>query len=339
MIDPVRKPNLFFTFVLLFILCGPVLTEALARNLILYSGRSKALVQPLIEKFEQEHGIRVQVRYGSSTQLAVAMLEEGRRTPADLFWAQDAGALGAVHRGDMLGPLPLGLLELVTERFHNEEGTWVATSGRARVLAYSPARTAAKTLPASVFMLADPEWRGRVGWAPGNASFQSFLTALRLQTGDEAALAWLDAMRENQAQSHINNSSLLQAIAAGEIDLALTNHYYLYRFREADASFPVEQTWFEAGDPGNMVNVAGIGVLRTSRNQEKALAFIRFLLEEQNQEWIAREVYEYPVLPLAEPPDESRILQDIEALSPAVDLDALSDLDRTLALLRQAGLL
>ncbi len=310
-----------------------------AQSLTIYSGRSKALVEPLIRKFEKEHGIRMNVRYGSSTQLAVALLEEGRRTPADVFWAQDAGALGAVHRSEMFDKLPDDLLSLLPGRLHNSEGTWIATSGRARVMAYSSTRVDSTRLPDSIFGLTSPEWRGRVGWAPSNGSFQSLLTSMRLLEGDDVILQWLREMRENNTQSYINNSALLQAVAAGEIDIALTNHYYLFRFRETDPRFPVEQTWFAPGDPGNLVNVAGIGMLKNASNRESAFAFMKFLLEEENQLWITREVYEYPVREGVVTQSVHASLRDIQELSPDLDLDDLSDLNRTLDLLRRAGLL
>lgn len=310
-----------------------------AQSLTVYSGRSKALVEPLIRKFEQEHGVRLNVRYGSSTQLAMALLEEGGRTPADVFWAQDAGALGAVHRGGMFQQLPSSLLDILPDQFHNTEGTWIATSGRARVLAYSDSRVDTAALPESIFDLTDRRWQGRVGWAPGNGSFQSFLTSMRLLEGDEVTLQWLRDMKDNGAESYINNSSLLQAIAAGEIDLALTNHYYLFRFRETNARFPVDQTYFRPGDPGNLVNVAGIGILSNSGNRDEAIAFLRFLLEEENQQWVTREVYEYPVRPQVGYIPGNTSFHDLQELSPALDLDDLSDLENTLNLLRRTGLL
>ncbi len=323
--------------VMLVLLLGPPLANA--QSLTIYSGRSKALVEPLIKKFEAEHGIRMNVRYGGSTQLAVALLEEGRRTPADVFWAQDAGALGAVHRNGMLEPLPEDLLSLLPGQLHNSEGTWIATSGRARVMAYSTARVDTAMLPESIFGLSDTRWRGRVGWAPSNGSFQSLLTSMRLVEGDETVFQWLRDMRANNAQSYINNSALLQAVAAGEIDIALTNHYYLFRFRETNPDFPVEQTWFAPGDAGNLVNVAGIGMLRTARNPEAALAFMKFLLEQENQQWVTNEVYEYPVVEDISTRTVDTPLRDIQEMSPDLDLDDLSDLNRTLDLLRRAGLL
>ncbi len=333
------KKSFLITLVALLIL--PLVLPAIlpAQSLTIYSGRSKALVEPLIRKFEEEHGIRMHVRYGSSTQLAVALLEEGRRTPADVFWAQDAGALGAVHRGGMFQRLPESKLDLLPDRLHNSEGTWIATSGRARVMAYSTTRVDTTRLPESVYGLTDSWWQGRVGWAPSNGSFQSFLTAMRLLEGDDKTLQWLRRMKDNNTESYINNSALLQAISAGEIDIALTNHYYLFRFRENNPDYPVKQTYFDSGDPGNMVNVAGIGMLKTASNKDAAITFIEFLLNEENQQWITDNVHEYPVLDQVRIDHERSSLRDIQDLSPSLDMDELSDLEQTLNLLRRAGLL
>ena len=335
---PIR--TIFPFFILIpFLIIVAFSASSLAQSLTIYSGRSKALVEPLIQKFEQEYGIRMNVRYGSSTQLAVALLEEGRRTPADVFWAQDAGALGAVHRNNMFEKLPDELLEQLPDQLRNSEGTWVATSGRARVMAWSTQRVDTTRLPGSIFGLVDPHWRGRVGWAPGNGSFQSMVTSMRLLEGDDTILKWLRDMRENNTQAYINNSALLQAIAAGEIDIALTNHYYLFRFRQTTPGFPVDQSWFSSGDPGNLVNVAGIGMLKNARNQSEAVAFINFLLKEENQQWVTKEVFEYPVIDAAVTVPVPIPLRTIQELSPDLDLDDLSDLNQTLILLRQAGLL
>lgn len=314
-------------------------TALASGNLTIYSGRSKALVEPLIRKFEENHGIRINVRYGSSTQLAMALLEEGRRTPADVFWAQDAGALGAVHRGKMFQQLPDELLGRLPVQLHNTGRTWIATSGRARVMAFSTTRVDTTKLPASVFDLTHPHWRERVGWAPGNGSFQSFLTTMRSLKGDDTTLQWLEAMKNNRTQSYINNSALLQAIAAGEIDIALTNHYYLYRFRENNARFPVDQVFFQDGDIGNMVNYAGIGVLQHSSNREAALTFLRFLLEKETQQWLTDEVHEYPVRSDIGVGPGRTPFHEVREQSPTLDLDDLSDLNQTLHLLRRAGLL
>lgn len=313
--------------------------QAAGQELVLYSGRSKNLVQPIIQKFTEATGVDVQVRYGSTSQLAVALKEEGQRTRADAFLAQDAGALGAMVDAGLFAKLPEELLNQVAQRYRNPEGYWVATSGRARTLAYSPERVEEENLPASVFDLTQPEYEGRVGWAPTNASFQAFVTAMRRVHGDERALQWLKDMKANGARAYPNNTGIIQGIAAGEVDLGLPNHYYLLRFKDDDPNYPVEQTLFDAGDVGNLINVAGIGVLAPSQKQELAQQLVAYLLSEEAQRYFATETFEYPVTDAVEPdprlPDRDRLSEN----APHVDLDSLDDLEGTLELLREAGLL
>jgi iron(III) transport system substrate-binding protein len=308
--------------------------------LVIYSGRSKALVQPLVDRFERETGITVRVRYGGTAQLAIALMEEGKDSPADLFWAQDAGALGALDQAELLAPLgdrdgdDLGA-------FQGKRGTWVATSGRGRVLAYSSERVAEGELPGSIFDLSEESWRGRVGWAPANGSFQAFVTAMHALHGEEATRAWLVAMRDNGAVSFPNNSSLLHAIAAGTIDAAITNHYYLLRLLADDPSLPVAQTTFEAGDIGNLVNVAGLGILASSARRGAAETFVEAMLAPEAQRFFAETTYEYPVLRLDTATLSEGLMSrvELERKSPQVDLDTLADLARSLELLREAELL
>ncbi|MFQ5571086.1 MAG: iron ABC transporter substrate-binding protein [Rhodothermales bacterium] len=301
-----------------------------SETLVIYSGRSESLVEPIIERFKAATGIEVEVRYGGTAQLAVALTEEGDQSPADLFWAQDAGALGAVQQAGLLATLPDSLLTKIPDHYRNGAGTWVATSGRARTLAYAPDRVDASNLPQSIFDLADPAYQGRVGWAPANGSFQAHVTALRQLVGDDSTRAWLEAMNNNGTKTYPNNRSIVQAIADGEIDLGLPNHYYLLRFKDSDPDFPVEQAFFAPGDPGNLVNVAGVGVLKYN---SESLRFVDFLLSDEAQQYFIQETHEYAIRGEAA---SNAQLSDVQA---SLDLDGLRDLEATLTMLRDVGLL
>jgi iron(III) transport system substrate-binding protein len=327
------------TFVLSFLILGAVSASGIAQELVIYSGRSKGLVEPVIKQFEKEFGVRVRVRYGNTPQLAIALLEEGNRSPADLFWAQDGGALGVLAKRGMFTVLPESLLADLPERFKNSAGYWVATSGRARVLAYSTTRIDSGSVPATIYELADPRWRNRIGWAPQNASFQSFVSAMINRDGLDKTKAWLHAIRNNGAKTYRSNVPIIQAIAAGEIDLGLTNHYYLIRFKKADDHFPVAQTFFYPGDVGNFINVAGAGILKTSGNKDLAITFIRFLLSEKGQQFFTSEIFEYPVKDNIIPSPELLPLEELLSIIPDVDVESLDNLDETLKLLREVGLL
>lgn len=320
---------------------GSALTAplAFAADLTLYSGRGESMVEPIISQFEQSTGINVNVRYGDTAQLAVLLQEEGRRSPADLYWGQDAGAMGALSKAGLLAELPEDIYEGLPTIYTSESGNWVAASGRARLFIYSPERVSEEEFPESVFDLVDERYEGRVGWAPTNGSFQSFVTAMRVEHGDERTLEWLEGMKDNGAVVFRNNGTQLQGVADGEIDFGLVNNYYLPRLKASDSNYPVEQAFFADGDIGNLVNVAGIAVLESSGNQEAAAEFVRFLLSPAAQQYFTGSVYEYPV---TREVIQNPILEDFDRLlevSPQIDLDDLEDLEGTLRLLRDAGLL
>ncbi|GGA56611.1 iron ABC transporter substrate-binding protein [Pelagibacterium lentulum] len=317
-------------------LMAPI-TAVSAQELTVYSGRGEALVGSIITQFERDTGVTVNVRYGGTSELATLLLEEGDQTPADLFWAQDGGALGAL--APVFAELPAEINEGVAAPFRNPANKWAPTSGRSRVLVYSTERVSDDEFPASVFDLTDEQYRGRVAWAPTNGSFQAFVTAFRVVEGDEAAKAWLEGMIANDAQVYPNNNSQIVAVADGEVDFGLINNYYLANHLRNNANLPVSQTHFEAGDIGNMLNVAGAGVVAASDNQELALQFIEYLLSVPAQQYITTQGNEYPVIPgVIENPTLEPYAKLLE-ISPAVDIDEISDLEGTLALLREVGLI
>ena len=328
-----------FNYILPVLLLFTVIGAVHAETLTVYSGRSKSLVEPIIKQFEQETGIQVKVSYANTTQLAVTLLTEGDKSPAALFWAQDAGALGAVSKKEMFEKLPESILGQVPSDFRDANGLWVATSGRARVLSYSPERVKMEELPQSVFDLVQPMWKDRVGWAPTNASFQAFVTALRMQVGEERTEEWLRGMKANGVKKYAKNTPIIEALAAGEIDLGLPNHYYLLRFKKGNSSYPVAQTFFKAGDPGNLVNVAGIGVLKSSDNKAAAVRFVEFLLSPKAQQYFTSDVFEYPVIEGVIPNANLLPLSELLELAPTFDLNQMDDLEGTVDLLRRVEIL
>ncbi len=314
-------------------------TPVTAQHLTLYSGRGETLVAPIIEAFTAETGIDVRVRYGGTAELAILLQEEGDRSPADLFWAQDAAALGAV--AGMFMPLPEATLEKVPAAYRDTEGRWIATSGRGRVLAYSTERMSEEEMPATLAELTDPRFRGRLALAPTNGSFLAHVAALRVVEGDEAALEWLRGIRANRPVMVSNNTAMIQAIGDGEADLGVTNNYYLVRFQTAAPDFPVNQRLFPTeGDIGNLLLVAGMGVLTTSDQSAEAVAFIDFLLSDEGQAFFGGDVGEFPVTGAEVPERLDEIsLDEVVRMAPEVDLNTISDLEGTLALVREAGLL
>ncbi|MEX2108610.1 MAG: iron ABC transporter substrate-binding protein [Solirubrobacterales bacterium] len=304
----------------------------------IYSGREEELMAPLFELYEEETGNEVEVRYGDSAELAATILEEGDKTPADVFFSQDAGALGALEKEGRLSELGESIISSVDERYRSRDGLWVGTSGRARVIAYDSRELSRSDLPDSVLDLTGPKWDGRVGWAPTNGSFQAFVTALRLTEGDDAAREWLEGMDGNGTESFADNSSIRDAIAAGEIDLGLINHYYVAQAQEEEgAGYPVEVHFPTGGDVGALINVAGAGVLAGSERQEESSEFVAFLLSPQAQRFFAEETKEYPLIDGVEADPSVVPLSRIE--QPRIDLSNLDDLQGTLIVIEESGAL
>ena len=307
-----------------------------ASRLVIYSGRSETLVRPLIETFEQTSGLAVDVRWGDTPELAATLLEEGQNSPADVFFAQDPGGLGAVI--DMLAPLPDDLLDQVDTRFRDPQSRWVGVSGRARTIVYNTDTLSVEDLPDDLWGLTESRWNGRIGWAPTNASFQTMVTAMRALWGPEETSSWLSAMQANNPIAYEKNTPIVAAVGAGEVDLGLVNHYYLYRFlQEQGASFPARNYFLPGGGPGSLVMVAGVGILETSSNPTAAKQFVDFLLSPVAQQYFATQTYEYP---LVEGVVTARELPPLEELNAAeIDLADLADLQGTVALLRETGVL
>ena len=307
-------------------------------RLTVYSGRSPDLIGPLLQRFAAETGIRIGVRYGGTAQLAALLMEEGGRTPADVYIAQDAGALGAVQAAGLFAPLGDDLLGLAPAEYRSREGRWVGLSGRVRVLVYHTGAFDPGELPDSILELAEPRWRGRLAWAPANGSFQAWVTALRVSEGEDGARAWLEGVLANDPAEYPNNVSIVAAVGRGEADLGLVNHYYLNRFlAEEGEGFGARNHYTAPGDVGTLVNVAGAGVLAASDRRDDARRLIGFLLGDESQRFFAETNSEYP---LAAGVPAGAGLPGIDALRPPpIDLSELADLEGTLALLRSTGVL
>ncbi len=307
-------------------------------HLTLYSGRSEDLVGPLIDRFTEETGIRVTVKYAGSAELAASILEEGGSSPADLFFAQDPASLGTVALAGLFGELPSDLVARVPERFADTQGRWVGTSGRARVVVYDSSVIDPADLPETEDGFTDPKWRGRVGIAPTNGSFLAFVSAKILIDGEDATLAWLEGMASNASPTFPKNSAIVAAVNDGQVEAGLVNHYYLLRALAEDPALPGANYFFLVTTPGSLVMPAGAGILATSDHQDASARFIEFLLSESSQTYFADVTFEYPLVPGIE---ANKLLPPIESVStPDVDLSLLATvLDTATDLVAEAGLL
>ncbi|MBY8871163.1 iron ABC transporter substrate-binding protein [Micromonospora sp. PLK6-60] len=310
------------------------------KTITVYSGRNEQLVKPLLDRFSEQTGITVKTRYATTAQLAAQLVEEGDRSPADAFFAQDAGALGAVTKRNMFAPLPAEAVAKVPQTYRSRGGEWVGVSARSRVLAYHADSVPAAELPKSVFELTDPKWKGKIGVAPTNASFQAFVTAIKVQHGEAKAKEFLTGLAANEPQIRENNIKIVEDVHAGTVPVGLVNHYYLGEVAKEQGTTPdalkAKLHFFPDGDTGALVNVAGVGVLKRSAEDPDTRAFVDFLLSAESQKYFAEQTFEYPVVdgvagPVGVPP-----LADLD--SPDIDLNDLDTLDATIALIKDSGL-
>lgn len=320
--------------------CGEEPNQPGDKKITVYSGRGESLIKPVLEKFTAATGIEVEARYGDTAQMAAQLTEEGDRTSADAFIAQDAGALGAVAKRGMFATLPDDLLAKVPAEFRARSGEWVGVTGRARTLVYNPDLVAAADLPDTVFDLTGPQWRGKVGIAPTNGSFQAFVTSLRVGPGEAKAAEFLSGLKANDVQIRANNVQIVQDVAAGRLPAGLVNHYYLYEIAKergvAPESVPAKLHYFAPGDPGNLVNVSGVGVLKRSADDPDTRALVEYLLGTGAQQHFTTEVSEYPLV--AGVPTTPGLVPFNELKPPAIDLNDLDSLERTVAMIKEVGL-
>ncbi len=305
--------------------------SAAGEPVVVYSGRSEEMIEPLFEKFTEETGVPVEVRYGDTAEMAAQIIEEGDASPADVYYGQDAGALGALDGAGMCTPS-------VPATYRSADGTWTGVTGRARVIAYDSTQLSADQVPTSVFDLIDEQWRGQVAIAPTNGSFQAFVTAMRVAAGEDATREWLQGLIDNDVQLYEKNGLIRDAVDAGEVQLGLINHYYWYKkaAEVGEDAMNVQLAFAGPGDPGALVNLSGACIGRPTDNADGAGALMEWLLSESAQRWFVETTFEYPLVAGVEGPDGVPPLSQVQG--PDIPLAELEDLPGTLLMLQDVGL-
>ncbi|MXX92900.1 MAG: extracellular solute-binding protein [Chloroflexi bacterium] len=307
------------------------------KTLTVYSGRSQSLVDPILEEFELLTGIPIEVRYASTGEMAATLLEEGDKSPADVFFAQDPGGLGAVK--PLFMTLPEDIYDRSAAWASDPDNKWVGISGRARVIVYSTENISEDELPESIWDFTDPKWKGRIGFPPTNASFHVMVTAMRLDWSEEKTKQWLEGIMANDPIFYAKNTPTVAAAGAGEIDVGFVNHYYLHRFlAEEGEGFAARNFYTPSNDAGSLVMAAGAGILASTDAQEEAERLLKFLLGVTAQQYFATKTHEYPFNPAVQ---QSEHLPDLGDIGERFDIDLglLDDLAGTQQLLQEVGAL
>ena len=311
-------------------------------SVTVYSGRSEYLINPVLEAFACETGTNVQVRWGSSTDLALVIDEEGDRTLADVFISRSPGPVGFLESKGLLTSMDNSVLNLVDDDHRGANGTWIGFSGRKRVLVHNLDSVPTAELPTSVFDLTDQEWRGRVAIPATNGSFVDWFTVFRDQYGNDVATQWLSDMVDNDARYYANNVAIVEAAARGEIDVGLVNHYYNYRLA-ADAEAAGEEhraANYDLSDEdiGSLLIITAATMTKNVADREAAQELVSYLLSPQAQTYFTTRTFEYPLAGGVAP---NPVLPPLTALSiGSVDFDALGGgFETTEEIIQASGIL
>ena len=309
-----------------------------APTLTVYSSRAQSLVQPILTTYATTAGVNLRVKYDTTASIVATLLEEGENSPADLVYLGESSGLGALSQRGLLATLPESVLNKVDPRLRSTKGEWVGTSGRAKVVVYNTKAQSPNTLPTSILDYTDPAWKGKIGWSPTHGEWQLTVTALRIQLGEERARQWVLGIMANEPRVYPNLISTVQAAADGEIEVGFVNHYYVPRYiNERGEGFGARNFFLQGGDPGSLVDVAGAGILKRSQRQEAAQEFVAYLLSEETQQYFVEKTFEYALVAGMAGPAGLPSFDELDP--PAIDQDKLGDVEGTLKLLRETGVL
>ena len=321
--------------------CGSASSSGSGQSITLYNGQHEQTTDSLVEGFEKQTGIEVNVRNDDEDTLADEIVTEGSHSPADVVYTENSPALEYLQGKGLLAPVDSSTLAHTPSKYNSPQGDWLGVSARVSVLIYNPSLIGASELPRSVTELADPKYGGKLAFAAGETDFQPIVTSYAHTYGEAAALKWLEAIKSN-AGSHVypDNETIADEVNRGAVAFGVVNQYYWYRMRaELGASnVPSKIAYFAPRDPGYVLDVSSAGILKSSRHQADAQKFLAFLVSKQGQEIIAHSIsFEYPI---ASGVSTATPETPLDQLQPnPITIPELGDGSTAIALLRKSGLL
>ena len=305
-------------------------------TLTVYS-RDPQLAKPLFTLFEQQTGITIRTRFGDPITLAEQVIADGDATSADVFYAPLSDALGTLAAAGRLARLSDQQLRRVQPAYRSPDGTWVGTAGRAHVVFYNTDQLSEADLPATILGFSDTVWRRRIAWDPTSRSLQDAVTAIRQRDGDDAARGWLRGVQANAPAALRGAEPIIKAVAAGQIaQVGFGSHSYLPTLQQDGQATNVAAKFYP-GDPGGLLNVAGVGIIKSTDKQAGANAFVDFMLSPTAQQYFAQNDLEIPVVTGAKPP--AGIPSADQLTVPGLDVRQFEQLSDARRLLTEAGIL
>ena len=324
------------TFTLLGLTLATPLTQAADKvELTLYNGQHKEVGDELAKAFEAKTGIHVNVRKGSSNQLASQVVEEGDRSPADVIYTEESPPLNKLGEQGLLAKIDDTTLNVLPKDYVANNGTWMGVTARVRVVAYNPKLVDEKDLPKTVLDFAQPQWQGKVGFVPTSGAFQEQAVAIIKLHGKEAAEEWLTGLRAF-GKVYSNNMVALKAVENGEVATVLVNNYYWFALQREKGQLDSRLHYFTGGDAGGLVTVSSAAALKSSKHPKEAQQLLAYMASEEGQRVITQTSAEYP---LHKGMTSDRGLKPFNELEPPKVTPAdLGNAEEALELEREVGL-
>jgi iron(III) transport system substrate-binding protein len=305
----------------------------LSGRLVIYSGRSEALVQPVLDRFKNHYPeVEILLKSGSNSELANALLEEQNNPQADIFITTEIITIQALNQA---GILQSYISETATDLPQSAIGpdhAWYGLTQRARVIMYNTELVAEDQAPQSIFDLTDPAWKSQVASANStNGSLQAQVAALRQLVGEDATENWLLGMLSNDVTWFGGHTDVRKAVGTGEFKLGLVNHYYYYLQKEEGSPVGIVFPDQSADGIGLITNLTSVGIVQGSQNLPVARALVDFLLSAEGQQLFASLNFEYPLVhgvplhPSVQPLDGFK-LADVDVAKAAENLNETFDL-------------
>lgn len=309
------------------------------QSITLYNGQHEQTTALLVSAFEKHTGVKVKVRSNDEVELGNQIVQEGSNSPADAFYTENTPVLEHLREENLLAQIDSATLAAIPARYNSAQGNWAGVSARVSALVYNTGKVSPASLPSSIMELAQPQWKGKLGIAPSETDFQPLITAITKLKGATAAEKWLAGVKAN-SKIYPNNETVVTQVNNGQSSVGLINHYYWSRLRDEVGQSGLHSAlhYYAPGDPGDLLNVSGATVLKSSSHQAAAQAFVAFLVSKEGQEVIVHShSYEYPLRPAVSPASS---LRPFNQLQPApISLAELGDGSAPLELEQKLGLL
>ncbi|MGP5529272.1 extracellular solute-binding protein [Psychrobacter celer] len=283
-------------------------TSADGQTITIYSSRNEQLIKPLLDRYTEETGVKIELVTDKTGPLMARLQAEGQNTPADMLLTVDAGNLWQAAQQGLLQPVASTVLENnVPAKYRDPKGQWTGLSRRARTIFYDPSKVSADQL-STYADLADPKWKGKLCLRTSKKVYNQSLVAsmiehLGAEKTEEIIRGWVDNLATDVFS---DDTSMLEAIAAGQCEVGIANSYYYGRILDEKPNFPVKIFWANQGTTGTHVNVSGAGVVTGSDNPDGTLKLIEWLSSDEAQGIYASSDKEFPV---KEGVDESEMLR------------------------------